>query len=452
MKKTILAAAIVSVVGLSGCASTSSEQPVSQKGASNVVLDDAASLADKRVKESAGKVEQNYQSATNENYAYYAPAHWKKVNSELKEMRSLVAEFDPNDQGFFGGPSESDVIEQIDNTQASLEAAQRIKGLVSQFLAQAMADVEYLSPQITAQWQNDFAQINRSISAVIAEIEDEGKTAGLETRRANIQGRLLQLEIKIVKSNVYMPLFKQMGNLNKVLIPQSYSQVKKDLVQLNDTIGLSPRNAELIQKLVAGVDNDLIRARNVSLEVNWINSVNRAKSETIALRYRNALEKMAVNMIGKDISSLSFADQISTLESELNHKSAQIAAVEMKKSAEQARLISALRKQLDATIAASKSAAAQVTVNVEPAPVLVSAPVPVTETEPAAVAETVPAAVTETVPAAVTETVPAAVTETVPAAVTETVPAAVTETEPAVVAETVTEAESSAGMASVLVE
>ncbi|MFT5881479.1 MAG: hypothetical protein ACI86X_002621, partial [Moritella sp.] len=370
MKKTILAVAIVSVVGLSGCASTGSEQPANQDNTSNVVLDDAASLADKRVKESAGNVEQNYLSAANENYAYYAPSHWKKVNSELKEMRSLVAEFDPNDQGFFGGPAESDVIEQIDNTQASLEAAQRIKGLVSQFLAQAMADVKYLSPQIKTQWKNDFAQINRSISGVIAEIEDEGKTAGLETRRATIQGRLLQLEIKIVKSNVYTPLFKQMGRLNKVLIPQSYSQVKKDLVQLNDTIGLTPRNAELIQTLVAGIDNDLIRAVNVSLEVNWINSVSRAKSETIALRYRNALEKMAVNMVGKDVSSLSFSDQISTLESELNHKSSQVADVEMKKSAEQARLISVLRAQLDATIAASKSAAAQVPVNVEPEPVL----------------------------------------------------------------------------------
>jgi outer membrane murein-binding lipoprotein Lpp len=367
MKKTILAAAIVSIVGLSGCASTGSEQSANQENTSNVVLDDAAALADKRVKESAGKVEQNYLSAANENYAYYAPEHWKTVNSELEEMRSLVAEFDPNDQGFFGGPAESDVIEQIDNTQASLEAAQRIKGLVSQFLAQAMADVEYLSPQIKTQWKNDFAQIKRSISGVIAEIEDEGKTAGLETRRATIQGRLLQLEIKIVKSNVYTPLFKQMGNLNKVLIPQSYLQVKKDLVQLNDTIGLSPRNAELIQKLVAGIDNDLIRARNVSLEVNWINSVNRAKSETIALRYRNALEKMAVNMIGKDISSLSFADQISTLESELNHKSAQVAEVEMKKSTEQTRLISGLRAQLDAVILASKSADAQVTLDAEPA-------------------------------------------------------------------------------------
>jgi hypothetical protein len=367
MKKTILAAAIISVVGLSGCASTGSEQSANQENTSNVVLDDAAALADKRVKESAGDVEQHYQSAANENYAYYAPEHWKKVNSELEEMRSLVAEFDPNDQGFFGGPSESDVIEQIDNTQASLEAAQRIKGLVSQFLAQAMADVEYLTPQIKAQWKNDFAQIKRSISGVIAEIEDEGKTAGLETRRATIQGRLLQLEIKIVKSNVYTPLFKQMGNLNKVLIPRSYSQVKKDLVQLNDTIGLSPRNAELIQKLVAGIDNDLIRARNVSLEVSWINSVNRAKSETIALRYRNALEQMAVNMIGKDISSLSFADQISTLESELNHKSAQIAEVEMKKSVEHVKLISGLRAQLDAVILASKSADAQVTLDAEPA-------------------------------------------------------------------------------------
>lgn len=350
MKKTLLAVTIATAIGLTGCASTSPEQSAGQQVSGAAVQDDAASLSAKKVKASANSVEMNYQAAKKENYAYFAPAHWKKVNSEIKEMRSIVSEFDPNDQGFFGGPSEVKVLKQINRTQASLDNAQRIKGLVSEYLAQVMVDVDYLSPQIGTQWNKNFTQINSAIADLIADIEDEGKTSGFETRRANIQGRLLQLEVKIVKSTHYTPLFQQWGQLDKALIPLSYLQVKKDLAVLNDAINLSPRNLEKIKDLDAVVENDLTRAKNVSVEVNWINSIDRRKSETIALRYRNALEKLAANLVGKDISSLSFSNQITTLENELDQKLAQITASEEQKYAEQQQLIHELRSQLDAAL------------------------------------------------------------------------------------------------------
>lgn len=350
MKKTLLAVTIATAIGLTGCASTSPEQSAGQQVSGAAVQDDAASLSAKKVKASADAVEMNYQAAKKENYAYFAPAHWKKVNAAIKDMRSIVAEFDPNDQGFFGGPSEVKVLKQINRTQASLDNAQRIKGLVSEYLAQVMADIDYLSPQIGTQWNKDFAQINNAIADLIADIEGEGKTSGFETRRANIQGRLLQLEVKIVKSTHYTPLFQQWGQLDKALIPLSYSQVKKDLVALNDAINLSPRNLDKIKDLVAVVENDLTRAKNVSTEVSWINSIDRRKSETIALRYRNALEKLAVNLVDKDISGLSFNKQIITLENEINHKLAQMAASEEQKLAEQQQLIHELRSQLDAAL------------------------------------------------------------------------------------------------------
>jgi hypothetical protein len=369
MKKTLL---VMAIVGLSGCASIGLEQFGEQDSTRKAELANSASLATSRVTESSAEVEKNYLLAKDENYAYYAPAHWETANSAIKNMRKVVAKFDPNNQGFFGGPSESEIIKKIETTQTSLEGAKRTKSLISPFLAQVIENVEYLTPQIDEQWQEEFARIKGAIVDVIVDIEQEEKTGGFETRREKIQARLLFLEIKIVKSVHYTPLFEQLGQLSQALIPQSYLQVKESLVQLKETIEQSPRNVESINNLVAGVENDLARANNVSLEVSWINSVNRLQSEDIALRYRNAFEKVAVKLIEKDISSLSFADQMVAFENELNLKSKQQAASEQNENEEQVALIATLRSQLDEISATEKSDVIKATLDA--APVVLTTP------------------------------------------------------------------------------
>jgi len=320
MKKTILATAVITIVGLSGCASTTPETSANLNVTNKIESNDAASLSRQKVTESATQVEQNYLSAQSERYSYYAPASWKTVNALIKKMRTLVAEFDPNDQGFFGGPSESEVITLIEKTQASLDKALRIKDLVSQYLAQPMADVAYLSPKIQMQWQGELTKINNTIIDVITDIEDEGNTSGFETRRANIQVRILKLEIKMVKRTHYAPLLGQMQKLDQDLIPKSYAQVKEALVKLNDSISLNPRNSEVINNLVSVAESGLARAKSVSMEVNWINSIDSDNSENIALHYRNAFEKLSLSIIEKDVSSHSYAQQMVRFESEINYK------------------------------------------------------------------------------------------------------------------------------------
>jgi len=183
-----------------------------------------------------------------------------------------------------------------------------------------MADVAYLTPKIQMQWQGELKKINNTIIDVIADIEDEGNTSGFETRRANIQVRVLKLEIKMVKNTHFTPLLGQMQKLDQDLIPKSYAQVKASLVKLNDSISLNPRNMAVINNLVSVVESDLSRAKNVSMEVNWINSIEPEDHEDIALRYRNAFEKISLSIIEKDISSLSYNQQMVRFESEINDK------------------------------------------------------------------------------------------------------------------------------------
>jgi len=319
MKKTLLAAMIISAAGLSGCASTEATSD-NVHNTNDVAVMDEAALAIQTVQALADHVERQYQAAKQQNYVFFAPDSWRDINSAVRNMRTLVAKFDPNDQGFFGGPSESKVVDKIETAQEALDKAVRIKILVSDFLVQQLADIVYLTPKVHGQWQSELNNINDSMADLIADIEDDDETDGYEKRSAKLQARLLQLEIRIVKSNYYTPLVKKMKKLDQDLIPQTYAQIQQSIQQLNDAIAQAPRAQNTIDNIITQVEDDLRRAKNVTVEVNWINSIDRSDSEKIALNYRHAVANVALRLFNKDISSLSYAEQVVILEQELDNK------------------------------------------------------------------------------------------------------------------------------------
>jgi len=358
MNKTLFAAIIISAAELSGCASTESTQQ-NVHNTNDVEVMDESALAIIKVKGLAEHIEQQYQAAKEQNYVYFAPDSWRDVNSDVRAMRTLVARFDPNDQGFFGGPSESKVIDKIEEAQEALDKAVRIKQLVSVFLAQQLADIEYLSPQVHGQWQNSLNDINESTADLIADIEDDGSTDGYEKRSSTVQARLLQLEIRIVKSNYYTPLVKKMKKMDQNLIPQTYAKIQQSLQQLNDAIMFSTRNKNIIENIVAKVENDLRRANSVTTEVKWINSINHSESEKIALRYRDALSTAAFNLFSEDISSLTYVEQITYFNDALHNKLEQQQSL----NDEQAQLIIALTEKVNAALTESDNLAINETIS-----------------------------------------------------------------------------------------
>ncbi|NQZ51038.1 MAG: hypothetical protein HRT95_12965 [Moritella sp.] len=319
MKKTLCAAIILSAAGLSGCASTEATQDNVHNTNDIEVMDEAA-LAIQKIKALAEHVEQQYDAGKDDNYVYFAPDSWKRINSAVRTMRTLVANFDPNDQGFFGGPSESKVMDKIEDAQEALDNAVRIKILVSEFFTQQLADIAYLSPQVHGQWQNELDDINETIADLIADIEDDDSTDGYEKRSARVQDRLLQLEIIMVKSTSYTPLVKKMKKLDRDLIPQTYAQNQQRITQLNDAIVLAPRNQHIIDTIIVKVEDDLRRAINVTTEVKWINRIDRSESEKIALRYRDAIATVAFDLFAEDISSLTYIEQIAYFDHALRNK------------------------------------------------------------------------------------------------------------------------------------
>lgn len=319
MKKTLCAAMIISAAGLSGCASSESTQGSVDNSNAVEVMDEAA-LAIQKVKALAEHVEQQYDAGKDEDYVFFAPDSWKKINSAVRSMRTLVAKFDPNDQGFFGGPSESKVTDKIEEAQEALDNAVRIKLLVSDFLMQQLADMDYLAPHVHGQWQNELDDIHESTADLIEDIEDDESTDGYEKSSAKIQDRLLQLEIRIVKSNFYTPLVQKMKKLDQSLIPQTYAQIQQRIAQLKNAIEFAPREQPILDTIIAKVEDDLRRADNVTTEVNWIKSVDRSDSEKIALRYRDAIATVAFKLFAKDISSLTYIEQITYFDNALRHK------------------------------------------------------------------------------------------------------------------------------------
>jgi len=302
---------------ITGCASfekkTSTTADLQQTKVSNLRLN-------QRVNDAVTKVEQTYLKAKDENFTTYAPNTWKSIQKELVSMRKLVNRFDPNDQGFFGGPSESTVLEGIAEVSDALIKAQRTKAQVTLFLAQPLADIEYLTPKIDNVWQRDFAIITQDLNHIINMIEDDYLVSRQELERDKLQEKIKALEINIVTANYYSPLEDKFNLLNQQLIPQSYHNVSQGLQQLNSIIVTTPRDTASLTTTASLVKNEIQRAQHVTTDVNWINGLDIKQREQVVLRYRATLEGLGTKFIGQNLSNLSYKAQVQTFELALTAK------------------------------------------------------------------------------------------------------------------------------------
>ena len=278
------------------------------------------SRLNQRVNDAVTKVEQNYLRAKDENFATYAPNTWKSIQKNLISMRKLVNRFDPNDQGFFGGPSESTVLEDIAEVSNELIKAQKTKTQVTVFLAQPLADIEYLAPKIDTVWQRDFVIINQDLSHIINMIEEDYLVSRQEFERDKLQKKISELEINIVTADYYSPLEDQFNLLNQQLIPLSYNNVSQGLQQLNTIIITSPRDTALLTTTANLITNGIQRAEHITTDVSWINGLDIKQREQIVLHYRATLEGLGTKFIGQDLSNLSYKAQVQTFELALTAK------------------------------------------------------------------------------------------------------------------------------------
>ncbi|WP_420271267.1 hypothetical protein, partial [Moritella viscosa] len=228
--------------------------------------------------------------------------------------------FDPNDQGFFGGPSESTVLEDIAEVSNELIKAQKTKTQVTVFLAQPLADIEYLAPKIDTVWQRDFVIINQDLSHIINMIEEDYLVSRQEFERDKLQKKISELEINIVTADYYFPLEDQFNLLNQQLIPLSYNNVSQGLQQLNTIIITSPRDTALLTTTANLITNGIQRAEHITTDVSWINGLDIKQREQIVLHYRTTLEGLGTKFIGQDLSNLSYKAQVQTFELALTAK------------------------------------------------------------------------------------------------------------------------------------
>lgn len=306
----------------------------------------ADKIISQRVNDAATKVESNFILSQAENYAYYAPYTWKKIKSDIARMRTLVNDFDPSDQGFFGGPSESEVLKSIRHTQTSIDAAQQAKALVNSFLAQPLADIKYLEPQIDATWKIDFERINEDLIELITGLEYDSNIANHQRSRDTLQKNIRQLEIHIVKKNYYSPLQAKLEKLDSQLIPSSYEQIQHELQQLDNRITQAPRDQDTLTQAANVVRDNIQRAQHIITDVNWINGLTKSQRENIVLHYRNGLEALSLKLLNKDLSTLSYQEQMEQFEAAVVAKIRHNKMLKMEQLNEQDTEIEQLKSQL----------------------------------------------------------------------------------------------------------
>lgn len=300
---------------VTGCAS------FDNKVASTAELQRIAEIniqANQRVNDAVALVEQNYLKASDENFTFYAPKTWKSIQQNITDMHDIVNRFDPSDQGFFGGPSEEQVFISIREASNGLDRAEQTKAKVIAFLSKPLADIEYLSPKITPTWQRDFTYINKSMSKLIHNIETNNASSRQVANRDKLQKKLSELEINIVTAEYYSPLEDKFKQLNQRLIPQSYNRVQQELQNLTTVITSSPRDVIALNDAANLADKYIKSAEHVSIDVNWINKLNKKQREQIVLNYRATVEDLGHKFLGQDLSDLSYKQQVSTFKLELS--------------------------------------------------------------------------------------------------------------------------------------
>jgi len=271
-----------------------------------------------KVNDATTQVEQDYLKAKDENFAYYAPNTWQSIERNLLSARKLINRFDPNNQGFFGGPSETTVLTSIKEVSDKLKQAQNTKNQVLTFLAKPLADIEYLTPKINDEWKKEFASINQDLNQLIDTIDAGYTVEKQQNSRKRLQTKIHDLEINIVTANYYSPLKQQFSHLNRQLIPQSYNAVSQGLQQLNGVIAASPRDTAALTAAANAVKNDIQSAEHVTTDVKWINNLDKKQREEIVLQYRASIEKLGHKFLDQDLSNLSYKAQVSTFERELS--------------------------------------------------------------------------------------------------------------------------------------
>jgi len=310
-----LTATVLFITLVTGCASFEK----SSSGASDLQQDKITNIElNQRVQDAITQVEQDYLKAKEQNFSYYAPRTWQSAEQDLVSTRKLVNRFDPNNQGFFGGPSEASVLASITEVSDQLIQAQQIKNQVTTILAQPLADIEYLTPKVGKEWQRDLNTINQSIIQFINNIERQRAVSRQKADLDKIQKKIHDLEINIVIAHYYSPLEKQFHQLNKRLIPQSYNKVLRGLQQLNHVITTTPRDTTALTDSANQIKKDIQSAEHIATDVNWINNLDKNQREEIVLHYRATLESLGLKFLNQDLSNLSYKAQVSTFERELS--------------------------------------------------------------------------------------------------------------------------------------
>ncbi len=331
---------------LAGCASF---EKISDRSTNpeSAQMSAAATLSNQRVKAATADIESRFEQAKTENYAFYAPDSWEDTNRKIKAMNKIVRQFEPDNQGFFGGPSEKTVMAAIQEAQISIDKAGKTKVLMTDFLSEIFADIDYLKPRIGSKWNKEFGKITNKVNDLISRIERDGDALKYQTDRSELQGRLQKLEINIATENYYAPLKQALTELDKRLIPQTYGKAASSLAQLNNTIAKSPRDDSKIQQAADITKNNISLARFVIADVKWINGLSDSQTEAVVIRYRGAIEDLSKNILDKELPPLAFSNQVSELKSAILTKFSEAQTLNQSALAEQEKQISQLKAQLN---------------------------------------------------------------------------------------------------------
>ncbi|KUI98034.1 hypothetical protein [Vibrio sp. MEBiC08052] len=310
MKPIASAVALCLLIGIAGCQSTphqtSSDNPTDEQTQSYALFT---------------HIQATYQQWDKtltdvEPFKIYSESHYRKLQDAWKDAQTLYQEIqaDPSRStksvSIFSSQTYADKFNQyIDTIEQQLNQLQVFKEKADHFLADAIAEMDYLT-KIDAQHYDtrEYQHVNGMYHDLF-EYVAEDKLEKAQTKQVVFLNTSRSLEVKIMRLKYVQPLQKKLTLLKQEdfneVAPITFAKASHQIQLVEATVQSNPRDIETIEKAAQLGQFEIAHLEQVTHMVKQLRSIENGQFEPIVLEIENKLLA-----ISQAINNSDYRDQV----------------------------------------------------------------------------------------------------------------------------------------------
>ncbi|SIO96374.1 hypothetical protein [Vibrio spartinae] len=317
MKPITSAVALCLLIGIAGCQSTphqtSSDNPTDEQSQSYALFTHIQTT-----------YQQWDETLTDvESFKIYSESHYNKLQDAWKDAQSLYQEIqsDPSrtteSVSIFSSQTYADKFNQyIDTIEQQLNQLQTFKEKADHFLADAIAEMDYLTKIDAQQYDRRAYKRVNQLYHDLFEYVAEDKLEKAQTKQVAFLNLSRSLEVKVMRLKYVQPLQKKLTLLKQEdfneVAPITFAKANHQIQLVEATVQSNPRDITAIEKAAQSGQFEIAHLEQVTHMVKQLRSIEDGQFEPIVLEIENKLLA-----ISQAIDHSDFRDQV--LREQTNH-------------------------------------------------------------------------------------------------------------------------------------